>query len=78
MQRQQDTESVLSLSDLGRGLGVLEVALHDEVAPEHELAGRLAVGWHRLHRLAVQHLEILQRVRVDALPRAQPSLPATE
>ena len=49
---------------LGRGLGVLQVALHHDVAAEEDLAHRLAVGRHGLQRLGVEHGDgFLHRVR---------------
>ncbi len=54
---------------LGRGLGVLEIALHHDVAAEHDLAHGLAIGGHALHRLGIHHGEILERMVANALPR---------
>ena len=55
---------------VGRGL-VLEVALHHDVAAEHDLAHRLPVGRNRRHRLGVHHVERLERMVADALARLE-------
>ena len=63
-------------------VSVLQVALHHDVAAEHDLAHGLAVGRHRLHRLGVEHRHaFLQRVAhalaaVQPRPLADQSLPS--
>mmetsp|Transcript_34430 Transcript_34430/g.87016 ORF Transcript_34430/g.87016 Transcript_34430/m.87016 type:complete len:211 (-) Transcript_34430:735-1367(-) len=56
------------------GLFVLEVPLHHNVAPKHNLPYRLAIRRNFLHRLGVQNLQILQHMIVDPLPHPQPRL----
>ena len=48
---------------------VLQIALHDDVAAEHDLADRLAVGGCLPHGLRVHHGQALQRGIAHALPR---------
>ena len=55
---------------VGRRL-VLEIALHHDIAAEHHLAHRLAVGRHGLHRFGVEHVERLERVIAHALARLE-------
>ena len=43
----------------GGGLGILEVAAHDHIAFEHDLAEGLAVARHRLQRFRIHHVQIL-------------------
>ena len=48
---------------LGRGLGVLQIALHHDIAAEHDFAHGLAVGRHIGHVVCVHHRHtLLQRV----------------
>ena len=49
------------------GLLVLQVALHHQVAAEHDLAHGLAVGGHRLHGHRVEHGDRLLHVVAHAL-----------
>ena len=51
---------------LGR-LGVLQVALHHDVAAHHDLAHRRAVGRHGLQGVGVADVERFQRLVADAL-----------
>ena len=51
------------------GLPVLQIALHDDVAAEHHLADRLAVGGRLLHRRGVHHGQAFERRVAHALPR---------
>ena len=55
---------------VGRGF-VLQIALHHDIAAEHHLAHRLAVGGHAFHRLRVDDVERLERVIAHALARFQ-------
>ena len=59
---------------VGRGR-VLQVALHHQVAAEHDLAQRLAVGRHLGHGLRVAHRQGRQRQVAHPLPRLQRRLP---
>ena len=53
----------------GRGRGrVAEIALHGDVAAEHDLAHRLPVGRHRLHRVGIEHGHRLLHRHAHALP----------
>src|SRR5574343_637603 len=54
-----------------RGLRVLEVALHRDVAAEHDLAHGLAIGRHGLHGQGVHHADVALQVVVHALARVQ-------
>ena len=57
-----------------RRLRVLEIALHDDVAAEHDLAHRLPVGGHLGHRRGVDHRHrFLERV-ANALAAVEPRL----
>ena len=53
---------------LGGGGRVLEIALHHDVAAEHDLAEGLAVGRHGLHGLGVDHVEGFEHRIAHALP----------
>ena len=53
-----------------RRLLVLEIALHDDIAAEHDLAERPAVGGRLLHRGGVHHRQIFERVIAHALADA--------
>lgn len=50
---------------------VLQVALHADVAAEHDLADRLAVGRHGRHRVGIEHRRARLQVVAHALPRVQ-------
>src|ERR1035437_114961 len=56
-----------------RGGGVLQVALHRDVAAEHDLADSLPIWWHPLHRVRVEDRHRLLRRTGNALARVQPS-----
>src|SRR5690606_4943418 len=53
------------------GLGILQVALHGDVAAEHDLAHGLPIGRHRLHGQGVHHRDIALQVVAHALARIQ-------
>ena len=53
------------------GLGVLQVALHGDVAAEHDLAHGFAVHRHGLHGLGVQHAGVALQVVAHALARVE-------
>ena len=48
---------------------ILEIALHDHIATEHDLAHGLAIGRDRFHCVRVHHRQVFQRVIAHALPR---------
>jgi hypothetical protein len=54
-----------------RRLGVLQVALHGDVALEHDLAHGLAVLRHRLHGFGVEHAHVALQVVAHALAGIQ-------
>ena len=52
------------------GFFVLEIALHHDIAAEHDLAQRLAVGLDVFHGLGVHHRKPFERVIAHALADA--------
>ncbi|KFB70275.1 MAG: hypothetical protein AW09_004651 [Candidatus Accumulibacter phosphatis] len=53
---------------------ILEIALHDEIAAEHDLAHRLLVPGHRLHARRIEHRDRFLRVVAHSLPAIQLNL----
>src|SRR5215471_13112744 len=61
---------------LARRLGVLQIALHGDVAAEHDLAHGLAVCGNRLHRQRIHHRQPLLHQVAHALPAVALGAPA--
>ena len=57
---------------LFRGRGVLQIAVHRDVAAEHDLADGLPIRRHRLHRGRVEDRHRVLHRAGDALARVQP------
>ena len=57
---------------LARRRRVLQVALHGDVALEHDLAERLAVARHRLQRRRIQHRQAFLQLVAHALAAVHP------
>ncbi len=53
---------------LGCRSGILQIALHDDVAPEHHLAERRPIRRHRLQGGGIEHHQLLQRRMIGAGP----------
>jgi hypothetical protein len=56
---------------ISRRLGILEIALHRDVAAEHDLAHGLAVGGNRGHGLGIHHRQALFHEVAHALAAVQ-------
>ena len=56
---------------IARGLRILQIAFHRDVAAEHDFADRLAVARHFVHRKRIDDRHAFLRVIPDALPAVQ-------